>query len=159
MFYTDWYDILGNKIVNMRAFENLPQNIAADVDFYANNKNQHRPIPLDIYLMLESLLEVYLRNKQDDEIVSVVKSALTELGTAIRLNTVYRKAITEDKKSVVKFAALFSLVFGTNSNLGFCEELYPALTKRQVEAEIYQHKRAIRFEKQRLAMKQQEKTK
>lgn len=158
MFYTDWYDAMGNKI-NMRAFEKLPKSIRDDVNVHASSKKQRRPTASDIYLMLASLLNVYFRNKQDDKIVSVVKSVLTELGTAIRLNAVYRNAIAEEKQSVVKFAALFSLVFGTSSILGFCKELYPALTKGQVEAEIYQYKRIIRFEKQRLAMQKQEKTK
>lgn len=157
MFYTDWYDATENKI-KMRAFEKLPKSIQNDVNNHANSKKQRRPMASDIYLMLASLLNVYFQNKQDDKIISVIKSVLTELGTAIRLNAAYRNAITEEKQSVVKFAALFSLVFGTNSNYVFCKELYPALTKGQVDTEIYQYKRVFRVEKQRLVMQKQEKT-
>ena len=157
MFYTDWYDATENKI-KMRAFEKLPKSIRDDVNNHADGKKQRRPTVADIYLMLASLLNVYFQNKQDDTIVSVIKSVLTELGTAIRLNATYRKAITEEKQSVVKFAALFSLVFGTNSNYVFCKELYPALTKGLVDIEIYQYKRAFRFEKHRLAMEKQVQT-
>lgn len=147
MFYTDWYDVLGSKIINMRAFENLPKSIQTDVNLHANAKNQRRPTPLDIDMMLVSLIDVYMRNKQDEKIASVVKAVLIELGTAIRLNPLYKKAFVENKKSVLAFAALFSLFFDVNANFGFCKELCPTLTKIQVGTEMQKYRKIAKCEK------------
>ena len=152
MFYTDWYDVLGSKMLSMRTFENLPQNIAADVDFYANNKNQRRPTSLDMSMMLESLFDVFLRNKQDDKIKSIVKSVLIELGTAIRLNNVYKQAFVQDNAAVLKLAALSCAVFGGNTNFDLCKELYPGLRQPAVLEEMRRYGRCLRFKKQRQEM-------
>ena len=119
MFWTDWNDL-----------DTLAEDIKNDATIQTK-----RPVPADIFGMLEQLEDVYAGAKDIDAIVPDMKKVLNELMNAVLNNKTYQEAIFHegiDNGGFTKYCALYMLIFKNDAvSLGkltnLCKRFAPNL--------------------------------
>ena len=122
MFYTDWKD-LGT----------LAEDIKNDAASAIRTK---RPLPADIFGMLERLEDMYAGAQNINVLVPDMKKVLNELMNAVLSNKVYQEAMfyegIVDGGGFIKYCALYMLIFKNDSAsldklTNLCEKFAPNL--------------------------------
>lgn len=106
MFYTDWNNL-----------DELAKAIKSD----AVVKGVKRPLPSDIYGMLDRIEDMYAGAQDSNAVALGIRNVLSELMGAVQSNKTYREAmsvddITLEKQGVlIKYCALYVSVFKDDS--------------------------------------------